>query len=142
MTAEVNLRTQAMANTALAALFGSGSPLIFRWFDTQLPQGYIQSGTCVRVLRVSTNRTYSFAGIQNMSWIRFQIDVLDADPEQARAGASAIIGFLGAVSLGNIPTQYANFLLNQRGGMDFQLQPPVFVQTLDVRLWNLEPTGE
>ncbi len=144
MTLEANLRTQAAANATLKSLLGATPFTLnsFRWFDTQLPQGMIGSGTCVRVLRISTVRDYNFQGIQNVSWVRMQIDVLDPNPETGRSVASAIIGFLGTASFGNIPTQFANFVLNQRGGMDPQLQPPVFVQTIDVRIFNLEPTGE
>jgi hypothetical protein len=134
-TAEVKLRTAAAANVPLQGYLGTAP---FRWFDTQLPQNQMPSGTCVRVQRVSTVRPYSFAGIQNVSWPRFQIDVLDPDPELGRTVAKAIIQFFKTAAFGNISGQAANFVLNQREGMDFQLQPPVFVHSIDVRIFNLE----
>ena len=139
MTPEVALRTAASENATLAGLLGA-SPFTlnsFRWYDTQLPQGQISNGTCVRVLRVSTGRQYSTDGLQNFSWPRFQIDVLDPNPEMSRSVANAIITFMGSAPFGPL-NQSANYLLNQRGGMDYQLQPPVFVQSLDYRIFFLE----
>jgi len=140
MTPEVKIRTAASQDPTLQGYLG-GSPFTlngFRWFDTQIEQSAIKLGACVRAFRVSTIRTYSFQGIQNISQPRFQFDVLSPDPELARTIAAYMIQWLGTVSFGNISTQFANFVLNQRSGMDYQLQPPVFVQTLDVRIWNLE----
>lgn len=145
MTAETKLRTLASADAALQLIFGT--PL-FRWFDKQLPQGYIQRGACARVISVSTAPLYEMAGLNPMNRIRFQIDVLHLDPEAARAAASAVILFLntGADLASNAqfgsptvtPRQFPNFILSQRGGMDYREQPPVHVETIDVRVYNLE----
>lgn len=84
-------------------------------------------------------------GINKYTQIRLQLDIRHTDPEQARACASAVIDFLNTVNLavtGGAVTPTAKqapvFILNQRTGLDYQLQPPVNVQTLDIRLWNLE----
>lgn len=151
MTPEAKLRTLAAASSALQAYFGT-TP--FRWFDTQLPQGQISSGACVVVKRVSTVRTYQQTGLQDLSQPRFQIDVLapntvnaEADPESGRAAAAAVITFLGTINLASTdqfgsptitPPNFPNFVLNQRDGMYFQLQPPCFVQSIDIRVFNLE----
>lgn len=135
MTAEVKLITQAAADATLQGYLGT-SP--FRFFEVQLPPGQIKSGTCVRYRRISTVPLYSFAEKMNVDWPRFQIDVLDPDPELTRTVASAILAFLALAWFGNIANQAANFVLNQRSGMDYELQPPVFVHTIDVRLFNLE----
>ena len=149
MTTETKIRTLAAADETLADLLGF--PL-FRWFDTQLPQGYIGQGTCVRVLRVSTARLYTHethgaASVVNQALARFQFDVLDYDPEQTRRVAAAIRDWLATVDFSSTdqldsppvtPRRHPNAVLNQRHGMDYQLQPPVHVETLDVRIFDLE----
>ncbi len=151
LTPEAKLRTLAEADTSLQAFFGTAP---FRWFDVQLPQGQISSGCCAIVKRVSTVRVYSQAGLQDLSQIRFQIDILapntvnkQMDPQTARLAAKAVIDFIGTVDLASLnqfndpattPNQFPSFVLNQRDGMYFQLQPPVFAQSIDVRLYNLE----
>lgn len=144
VTAEAKLRTLAAANATMQSIFGT-SP--FRWFDTQQVPGYISAGTCVRVLRVSTARSYSMEGIQNLSQPRFQFDVLDYYAETTRQATAALIDWLGTISLaennqfGSPPTtppQFPCFVLNQRGGMEPGTTTPVFVQSLDVRIYNLE----
>jgi hypothetical protein len=141
MTCEAKLRTLAAANAGLQAIFGTAP---CRFFDTQLPQA--QAYPSAVVWRVSTAIDYRMdSGYSKMTQPRLQIDVRHPDPEQARAAASAVIDFLGTVNLavtGGAVTPAAKqapcFVLNQRTAMDFQLQPPVSVQTLDVRVFNLE----
>lgn len=143
VTAEAKLRALARADATMAALFGSP----FRWFDTQQVPNYIAEGPCVRVLRVSTARAYSMSGLQNLSGPRFQFDVLDREAETTRQAAAALIDWLGTISLAQnnqfaspptTPPQFPNFVLNQRGGMEPGTTTPVFVQSIDVRLYNLE----
>lgn len=158
MTAEVKLRTLAMADATLQA--DLGAPPLFRWFDTAIPQGVIQRGPCVRVLRISTLWLYAQSlppggspmttppgGLLNLSQPRFQIDVMALDPEQARAVAADIIAFMATADLASYaqfdspattPRQFPNFLLNQRHGADFQEQAPISIETLDYRMFNLE----
>ena len=148
MTLEAKLRTLAAADPTLAGIFGSGSPLVFRWFDTQLTQQAVETGICAVALRVSTRLIYVQEGLLTLTQPRVQIDVVDLiDPEACRAAAAAIIAWLRTVdfasnaqfgSIATTPTQYPNFVLNQRGGMYFQVQPPAYVQSLDLRIFNLE----
>jgi hypothetical protein len=146
---ETKLRTLASANATLQGDLGT-SP--FRWFDRRLVQGAltppnpitgpVPNTTCVRVLRVSTGQDgfYNQGGQGNIEQPRIQIDVLDYDPEIARQVAADIIAFLSSVSLMSAtptnPTQCTNFRLNQRAGIEFQLDPPAYVETLDYRIWN------
>lgn len=83
------------------------------------------------------------SGINKFTQIRLQLDIRHPDPEQARAAASAVIDFLNTLNLavtgGSVTSHQAPcFILNQRTGLDYQLQPPVSVQMLDIRMWNLE----
>lgn len=146
MTGEVKIRTLAAADATLQPYFGTGP---FRWFDRQIPPEYIDKGACVRLLRVSTIRSHTMQGITHLSAPRFQIDVLSIDPETARAAASAIIAWLQTISLAQnnqfaspvtSPPQHPNLVLNQRAGMEPRIsgKPVVYVETLDVRVYNLE----
>lgn len=144
MTAEGKLRTLAAANPTLKSLLGTGAvgdP--FRFYDTQHVQGSALPAVTFR--RVSTVVPYQIVGRRSITWIRFQIDVRDSDPEHGRTVMSAVIALLDAIDLNFVGGQTvppgkapACFVLNQRDGMDFQLNPPVWVQTLDVRVLNLE----
>ena len=133
MTAESKLRLLASQDATLQGIFGTGP---FRWQDTQLQQGYIQRGTCARVLRVSTVYMYSHSGLANIEQVMFQIDVLDLDPEVARAAAVALDAWLGTISLMSAaqfsspphapsPPSFANFKMNQRHSIDYLLAPPL-----------------
>ena len=138
-TAEAKLRTLAAADAVLQGIFGTAP---CRWFDTQLPPG--QGYPSAVVWRVSTQIDYLMnSGFSRYTQPRIQIDIRHTDPEQARAAAAAVILFLETLNLAvtggqvNGP-QAPCFVLNQRTALDYALQPPVNVQTLDVRLFNLE----
>lgn len=149
MTAEVKLYTLASANASLQAVFGTP---VFRWFDTQIPQGVVVPGdtaqsAAARLLRVSTVRSYIQTGLVNLSAPIFQLDILHPLAETARAAMSAVIAWLGTIDLAGTyqfgspvttPPQFPCFVLSQRGGLAYEFEPPVFVQSLDFRLYNLE----
>jgi hypothetical protein len=124
----------------LQGIFGPAGG--FRWYDTQLPPG--QGYPSAVVWRVSTAINYLMnAGGVNITEPRLQIDIRHTDPEQARAAAAAVIAFLGTVNLavtgGQVNGHQAPcYVLNQRSALDYQMQPPTAVQTLDVRVMNLE----
>lgn len=141
LTPEVKLRTLASGNATLQGYLGTGP---FRWFDRQIPQAYYPA-TCVRLRRISTAFLYEQRGLNPLDAPRFQLDVLDPDPEKTRAVAAAITAFLGTISLAQdnqfgspvtTPPQFPNFVLNQRSGMDPTLQPPAYVETIDFRCWS------
>lgn len=146
---ETKLRTLAATDATLQADLGT-TP--FRWFDRRLVQGALappdpllgpQPGaTCVRVKRISTGQTafYNQGGVGNIEQPRMQIDVLDYNPEVARQVAADIIAWLSSVSFMSAtpanPKQTTNFRVNQRAGMEFELDPPAYVETLDYIMWN------
>lgn len=146
MTPQVKLRLLASGDTTLQGYLGA-PPAGFRWFDFQLPQGQLAFGTCVRVKIISANQLYGHNGRQPLTGPRFQIDVLDPSAERAREVAAAIIAFLGTIDLASnaqftspvtTPRQFPVFILNQRPGMEVQTEPPVFVESLDIRAYNKE----
>ncbi len=151
MTAEAKLRYLAQQDTDLQAWFFTDGQV--RWFGPQLPPNYLAIGkSCVRVTRVSTVRLYSHETTEQRSQnrfalIRFQIDVLDFDSERAREAAEAIGDFLATADFSSnaqfaspltSPTRHPNAILNERQGMEFRTQPPAYVQSLDIRIMNLE----
>ena len=145
MTAEQKLRLLVGQDAGMLVIFG---PAPLRWFSRQLQPGYIDTGTCARVLRVSTARMYTHEGLNAMSEPRIQIDVMDYDSVKAAAAADAVIAFMETVNLATdemfaspptVPAAHPNFLLNQRQGMEPRTSKgSVFVETLDYRIFNLE----
>lgn len=152
MTAEVKMRTLAQLDATVSSYLLDSGNGTFRWFDRQLQPNYIKSGTCVRVLRVSTvflhaKETPTRTNLLDLEQPRFQLDVLDYNAETARAAASAIKDWLNTVDFSSnaqfaspptSPSRRPNFILNQRAGMDFSLQPPVYVETIDFRIFDLQ----
>lgn len=144
VTCETKLRTLASANAQLQTDLGV-SP--FRWFDRRLVQGdLVQGATCVRIKRVSTVQESNQGGLALLEKVRFQIDVLDFDPEVARAVATDIDTFLAGINLlsatpTNINTS-PTYKLNQRADMEFRLKPPAYVETLDYRIWNAKNVAD
>lgn len=151
---EVKIRTLALRNAQLQADLGGVTSDTFRWYNTQLKQNEIAKavvpGTCVRLMRVSTLREMNQGGIMNLSWLRFQIEVLDLDSETARSVANDVIAFLGTVDLCSnnefgspllSPRQNPCRLLNQIQTVITNPQSPagpVWGQLLDVRIPNRE----
>ncbi len=151
MTLEAKITALAQSDPTLQGIFGTAP---FRLYDRQLAQNIpITEGVCARFRRVSSVRTYTQYGLMNLSQPRVQFDVLASSryvsgaPEAARNAMTALITWLGTVSFAEnnafnspatAPPHSPNFILNQRAGMDFQLEKPVYVESFDVRIYNLE----
>ncbi len=70
---EQKIRTAAAAFPALVALLGSGSPVLFRWYDTTLVQG--SEYPAVVVMIASDPSQYNIGARMPMSWSRIQFTV-------------------------------------------------------------------
>lgn len=157
MTPESKLRYLAQMDATLQGYLLGMPGGQFRWYDTALPLGVIEYGPCVTVLRVSQTSLYALgAGRSTSAWPRFQIDVLSVNPEQARAIAHymettflqyanlSVAGlfacpataFYECPATTLFPAQ--NIVLNNRGTRLFQVVPPIYRVTLDVRCYNVE----
>jgi hypothetical protein len=151
VTAEVKLRTLAQQDVTLQSWFFTDGQV--RWFDRQLAPNYLKlNKACVRVRRISTVKIHSHETDTQRSanrqvQPRFQIDILDFDAERARSAAAAICDWLATVDFSTddqfsspvtSPRRHPNFVLNQRADMEFSTQPPAYVETLDVRIFDLE----
>ncbi len=149
MSLFARMKISAFSEPTLKAFFGTDFST-FRWFDTQLPQGKIPSGTCARLLSVSQITSYLHSGRNPLTQDRVQLDVLDPDPEVAGSAAAAVSNwldkanfvdngaFLSPVRTSGGPP--ANFRLNQRGGVFFATDRAIPVTTLDYRIFNVEPS--
>lgn len=144
MTPQVKLRTLAAANAGMQSRFGT-NPM--RYFDIQLDQEQVQNGPCLRARRISQVFLHSHDGLNKIDGPLFQFDILDLDPETARAAAYDVIAFLQTVDLSTnaqfgspvtTPTAHPVIILNQRSGLEPVPDPPVWVESLDVRFINLE----
>ncbi len=155
-SAELKLRNLAAQNTKLIADLTwpntAGVPT-FMWFDQQLAQGDIgkrSDGRCaVYARRVSETRQAANMGQPNtpLTAIRFQVDIIAFNFEQARSVANDMVSFMNSISLCSNgyyqspvtgPSQNPNFLINTRLGSLPQQQPAPAVVTQDWRVWNRE----
>jgi hypothetical protein len=153
-SAEVKLRTLALANATMQADLGGSNPSQFRWYNSQLLQNTIASivakGAAVTVNRVSVMRPNNQSGIAFFTQIRFQVDVYSLDSENARTVAEDVIQFIAGVDLCSLsqfqspPTQPvagASVLLNQRQRMlpnPASPSGPIWTESMDFRVLNLE----
>ena len=143
MTASTKLRTMAAADATLQGFFGT-SP--FRWDYIQLvpsarPDSNGQFPCRARYRQVSQVPIYTQEGQNRLNEVRFQIDVLCSDVTVADAATAAIAAWIGTVSFCDLtltPGQYPNFVMNVRPGLEVQLKPPVPVNSLDVKVFNLD----
>lgn len=144
MELEVKMRLLASNDPTLQGIFGSST---FRWFGyAQLPQGYINKGTCVRVRRISTVSSYAQEAPVSLEKIRMQFDCMDFNVDSAYAAAKAINAWLtGTADFMNPgqfqspatgPRQHANYQSNQRIGIETQLEREVYVVMTDFIIFN------
>lgn len=149
MTAETKLRTLASADATLQSFFGTNP---FRWYHIQLPpsalpQAGIPYPCTARVRQVSQVPLYVQEGMNRLNQVRLQIDVLCANVDTVDRATAAIADWLGTIDLASdaqftspptTPTQFPNFVLNIRPGLEVQLKPPVPVTSIDVKVFNLD----
>ena len=137
ISCESKIRALAMLDPALVA--DLGPPDAFRFFDRRLPQGQLTAANaCVVAQRVSTIIPYNQGGITPLTQIRIQIAVLSQNAENARRIAADVKAFFASVTLCATERSAPNFLLNQRADVLPQLEPLVYREILDYRVWNRE----
>jgi hypothetical protein len=146
MTLLQKIRTLA-AQDATIQEYCLGSNGTLRWFDTQIPKGYIYQGTCVTVQQINDVLTYVQPGPLAMDQVRVQVNIWDLNSASAKTLANYLVmawfpsvSFMSDAQFQSPPTTppyCANFKLSQRGVIDYSVQPqPAWVETLDFRLFN------
>lgn len=150
-SAETKLRTLAMADSNMQAIFGQ--PSAFRWFDLQLAQQSVakpvtpvsSNPVYMAVHRVSTSTVRNQGGVTDLEQVRLQLTIISYSSENAKQAAVAVKNFMNTISLVDngllsspvtTPTQNPNSLLNQRSGMLQQLHPPAYSYMQDWRIYN------
>jgi hypothetical protein len=146
MPIQQKLRTLAMQDAGMQSyLLGTNGT--FRFFDTQLPKGYVGQGTCVTAQVVSSVLDYVQSGPLALEWVRVQINVWDMDSVVAKNLANYIQNsWMPRVdcqtdsqfqSPPGPPLAAANFKLSQRGVLDFSVMPTAaWMETQDWRVAN------
>ena len=149
MTAEAKLRALASIDATLQGFFGSNP---FRWFHLQLPPS-AKPGTgtpypcTARVRQISQVPFYTQEGQNRLNVVVLQIDVLASDIDTVDQATDAISTWIGTVNLASndqfqsppvTPLQFPSFVLNVRPGLEVQLKPPIPVNSIDVRVFNLD----
>jgi hypothetical protein len=139
---ESKLRTAAAAYGPLAALLASGSPALFRWYDTTLVQGAVYPAIVARV--VSNSSSYVGTGRLPTSFARVQFTVWGGQYAAGVAAADAVrdalVAFFQQLNLVGIPNQvmYSNVILNEMRGVFVPTDTPVFQRIIDVNIFSDE----
>lgn len=140
------IRLLAMANVVIQG-YCLGTNNTFRWFNTQLPKGYVGQGTCVTVQRISSVTDYFQGQPSALEWVRVQINIWDLSSIKAEALSNYLQNtfFPSSCFTSNAqfqspplaPPAAANFKLSQWGGLDPSIQPEVpWLERQDWRLAN------
>lgn len=140
------IRTLAGQDATILS-YCQGSKSTLRWFETQIPKGYIYQGTCVTVQQISDVLLYAQAGPLCADQVRVQINIWDLDSVAAKTLADYLVftwfpsvSFMSDAQFLSPPTtppNCPNYKLSQRGVLDYSVQPqPAWVETLDYRIFN------
>jgi hypothetical protein len=139
---KAKLFAAALQNAALVYLLaGPGSPLILRWFDSQLPQTAGTGFPAVVVSQISDPQMYVGSGRLPTSWARMQFTIYGSgtDSQNADAIAQAIAAFLdtfiadGVTGRPACPCQ----IVGDRDMGIAATQPLTYIRIVDARIfWN------
>jgi len=140
VTLKAALFEQASQNAGLLGLLGSGSPVVFRWYDTQLPQRGARFPAVV-VTQVNNPADYVVGGRLPTSFVvvSFRIYGTGTDSQNADAVATALANFLDTFEGSGIPDlpAYSNHIISDRDGGIAQTDPLTYQRIVNVRLfWN------
>lgn len=140
MTLKAALFDQARHDAGLAALLASGSPSIFRWYDTQLPQKGAKF-PAITVTQTSNPAEYVAGGRMPTSYVSvlFRIYGTGNDSQNADAVATALAAFLDTFNGSGIEglAAYSNHITSDRDGGIAQTDPLTYQRLIGARIfWN------
>ena len=138
---KAKLFAAALLNPSLVYLLGSGSPLLLRWFDTQLPQAAGTGFPAVVVSQISDPQMYATSGRLPTSWARIQFTVYGSgnDSQNADAIVAALTSFLDTFNGDGVTgrSQSPNYVISDRNMGIAATQPLTYMRTVDCRIfWN------
>ncbi len=130
----------AVVTYPLRALLASGSPLVFRWYDTTLSQR--ATFPAVVMQEVSNAPSYILAARLPTSFSRFQFTIWGgqyaAGVTLADQVSDAMLPFFDQLNLVGISglVQYNNIVISNRRAVFPQTDTPIFQRVLDVRIFS------
>ncbi len=138
-TLKARLYSAAKLDAGLVALLGSGSPMVFRFYDTQLPQS--TPFPAVLVQMISNNRTYCVSGRLPTGFSRMQFNVFGTgtDSQEADQVVTALAKFLDGFSGGSGilgASQYSNLIVADRDAGIANTQPLTYQRVVDVQIFS------
>ena len=137
---ESKLRTAAAAYAPLLALLGSGSPVVFRWYDTTLDEGSVFPAVVVRM--VSNPSAYVTTGRLPTSSARMQFTVWGGQYAAGAAAADsvrdALVSWFSQLNLVGNPGQvmYSNTIVNELRGVYVQTDKPIYQRIIDAMIFS------
>jgi hypothetical protein len=136
----VTAGSPAVTTFPLRALLGTGSPLIFRWYDTTLKQNATYPSVVMQ--EISNAPTYVFVGRTATSFSRFQFTIWGGQyspgVDAADNVSAALLTFFDQLDLVGIPglVQYNNMVLGNRRAAYTETDQPIYQRVMDVRIFS------
>lgn len=136
---KARLYSAAKVDAGLSALLASGSPSVFRFYDTQLPQA--TTFPAILVQMISNPRTYAVSGRMPTDFSRMQFNVFGTgtDSEEADRVVTALAKFLDGFSGGSGIaglSQYSNLIVADRDAGVAQTQPLTYQRIVDAMIFS------
>ena len=136
---KAKLFAAALQNAALVYLLGSGSPLVLRWYDSQLPQSSGTGFPAVVVTLVSNPSDYVASGRLPTSWTRMQFTVYGTgnDSQNADAIVEALSSFLDNFNGDGVTGRLASpsFIVNDRDMGIAETNPRTYIRIVDAKIF-------
>jgi hypothetical protein len=138
---KAKLFAAALLNARLLFLLGSGSPLLLRWFDDQLPQAAGTGFPAVVVKQTSNPLVYATSGRLPTSWARMTFEVYGTgnDSQNADTIVQALAAFLDTFNGDGVTgrTQSPNYIVGDKDMGIAATQPLTYMRVVDARIfWN------
>ncbi len=136
----VTAGSPAITTFPLRALLGSGSPVIFRWFDTTLAQKAAYPSVVMQ--EVSNAPSYVYCTRLNTSFSRFQFTIwggqFSGGVTAADQVSDVLLSFFDQLNLVGISglSQYNNIVLSNRRAVFPMTDQPVYQRVMDVRIFS------
>jgi len=136
----VTAGSPAITTFPLRTLLGSGSPVIFRWFDTTLVQKAAYPSVVMQ--EVSNAPSYVYCARLNTSFSRFQFTIwggqFSGGVTAADQVSDVLLSFFDQLNLVGISglSQYNNIVLSNRRAVFPMTDQPVYQRVMDVRIFS------